>query len=120
MSGDDVQPPPLPPQYQQPYQPPSSYAAPVAVAPPQRTSAWAIASLVLSLTVLVGFVLIGPLLAVIFGHLAQREIKRSQGLVGGGGLATAGLIIGYIGILLSVAVCGYAGYAVYLFTSYPP
>ncbi|MGI8687017.1 MAG: DUF4190 domain-containing protein [Thermomicrobiales bacterium] len=32
----------------------------------------------------------------IFGHIARREIQRSQGWSRGNGLALAGLIVGYI------------------------
>jgi len=39
-----------------------------------------------------------PILAVIFGHLAKGEIRRSRGLKNGDGMATAGLILGYLGI----------------------
>lgn len=55
------------------------------------TSGKAIASLVLS-------VLGISLIAVILGHLARGEIKRSQGRVQGDGLAIAGLVIGWIGV----------------------
>jgi hypothetical protein len=86
--------------YQQPY------AAPAAAAP-QTTSGMAIASLVLSLAGFAGLAFIGPVLGVILGHLALSEIKKANGLVGGESLAQAGLIIGYIGIGLSVLVaCG--------------
>jgi hypothetical protein len=50
----------------------------------------------------VGIFFIGPLAAVIFGHLALNEINHSQGRVGGKGMATAGLILGYVGLGLTV------------------
>lgn len=59
------------------------------VAPP--TSGKAIAALVLSLFGI-------SLLAVIFGHIARGEIRRSGGRLGGDGLAIAGLIIGWLGM----------------------
>lgn len=43
-----------------------------------------------------------PFLAVIFGHLAKNEIRRSQGAKTGDGIATAGLILGYLGVLVFV------------------
>jgi hypothetical protein len=62
------------------------------------TSGFAIASLVCSL--------VGPctyglltLVAIVFGHVAMSEIRNTPGL-GGSGLATAGLIIGYLQIAL--------------------
>ena len=59
------------------------------------TSGKAIASLVLSLLWIYG---LGSLLAVIFGHIARTEIKNSKGRLTGGGLALAGLIIGYLSL----------------------
>ncbi len=114
-----------PNQYQQPqyppppgYPPPSGYEQPPAYDPnagaaygyaqpgaypgyppaTQQTSGMAIASLVLSI---LGIGLLG----VIFGHMALGEIKRSNGVIGGHGLAMAGLIIGYIEIGLGVLAC---------------
>jgi hypothetical protein len=62
----------------------------------------AIASLVLSITGFAGLALIGPILGVIFGNAALKEIRNSNGSLGGQGLAQAGVIIGWIGIGLSV------------------
>ncbi len=60
----------------------------------------AVASLVLSLLWLCG---IGSLLAVIFGHIARGQIKRSNGRETGAGLALAGLILGYLPLVIGVA-----------------
>lgn len=90
--------------YQQPYQPygqpaqGSYYAGPMASA----TSGYAIASLVCSLLGYIGVFGIGPLLGIIFGHMAIREIDRSNGVLQGRGLAQAGLILGYIALGLVV------------------
>ncbi|MFH2102816.1 MAG: DUF4190 domain-containing protein [Chloroflexota bacterium] len=43
---------------------------------------------------------IGPIVAIITGHMAKSEIKKSAGTIGGDGMATAGLILGYITIVL--------------------
>lgn len=40
----------------------------------------------------------------ITGHMARREIRASQGLLTGDGMATAGLALGYLQLVLSV--CG--------------
>ena len=91
---------PNPPYQQyQPYgqqyaQPGAYYAGPMAPA----TSGYAIASLVCSLLGFVGVLGFGPILGVVFGHMAIREIDRSNGHLQGRGLAQAGLILGYIGI----------------------
>ena len=58
---------------------------------PPTTSGKAIASFVLSLFGL-------SLLAVIFGHIARKEIRNSRGQISGDGLALAGLIIGWISL----------------------
>jgi hypothetical protein len=70
---------------------------------PATTSAKAITSLVLSIVWLCG---LGSLIAVILGHLARGDIKRSQGRVGGRGLATAGLVIGYLGLAFTLVIGG--------------
>ena len=73
-----------------PPQPTAGYPAPI-----QRNNGMAVASLVLGI---VWVYWIGSILAVIFGHKARREIDASEGTQGGRGMATAGLILGYIGI----------------------
>jgi type II secretory pathway pseudopilin PulG len=42
--------------------------------------------------------------AIILGHLSRGDIKRSMGRLGGGGMALAGLIMGYISIGLSLLI----------------
>ncbi len=75
--------------------------------PAPKTSVMAIISLIAGI---LGFFqvlpLIGPIVAVITGHMAKNEIKKSNGLVTGGGLATGGLILGYIALAVGLcAVC---------------
>jgi hypothetical protein len=76
-----------------------------------KTSAGAVWSLVLSL---LSFACLGPLTgipAIICGHVAHANIKRSQGGLTGDGLAVAGLVIGYIvsvGWILLIAL-GFLG-----------
>jgi hypothetical protein len=38
--------------------------------------------------------------AIVFGHIALSQIKRSAGRLGGRGLAIAGLVMGYLGIAM--------------------
>lgn len=64
---------------------------------PPKASLMAIGSLALSLLWLGG---IGSVGAVVLGHMAKREIARSRGRLSGAGLATAGLVIGYIGLAI--------------------
>jgi hypothetical protein len=37
-------------------------------------------------------------MAVVFGHLARSQIRKSAGRQKGAGLALAGLILGYLGV----------------------
>ncbi len=70
------------------------------------TSNMAIVSLIAGILGLSLFPLIGSIVAVITGQMARREIRESAGTLGGEGLATAGLVMGWIGIGLSViSVC---------------
>ena len=66
-------------------------------APPQ-TSNKAVASLICG--VILCFVP-SSIAAVILGHLALADIKRSAGRMAGQGMAVAGLVMGYIGILFT-------------------
>lgn len=78
---------------------PSATSVPGAIPPPHggtpQTSGKAIGSLIC------GIINIFPLfiVAVILGHLALSDIKKSAGRVGGRGLAIAGLVLGYLGIM---------------------
>jgi hypothetical protein len=50
---------------------------------------------------------IGSIVAVITGPMARKEIQASNGALSGDGLATAGIILGWIGIGLGVlSGCG--------------
>lgn len=76
------------------------YSAPGPAAP--RTSSMAIISLISGIAAWLGIFGLGGLLAVIFGHMAKGEIRKSGGMVTGDGMATAGLILGYANIALAV------------------
>jgi len=41
---------------------------------------------------------IGSVLALIFGYQAKRQIRNSDGTIGGSGMATAGIVLGWIGV----------------------
>jgi len=62
---------------------------------PQETSGKAVASLIFGV---LSFLLSIPagIVAVVFGHLARRDIKTSSGRLKGDGIALAGLIMGYV------------------------
>jgi type IV pilus assembly protein PilA len=58
----------------------------------QITSGKAIASLIMGILVFIPF---SAVAAIILGHLALSEIRKSAGRLKGQGLATAGLVLGY-------------------------
>jgi hypothetical protein len=60
-----------------------------------RTNGFAIASLVLGL---IWIYWVGSILAIVFGHVAIRQIARSGDQESGRGMAIAGLILGYLGL----------------------
>lgn len=77
-------PPPPPGQY---HQPAPYYAA------PRPTNGLAIASMVLGI---IWLYWVGSILALVFGYIAKRQItERGEG---GGGMATAGIVLGWIGV----------------------
>ncbi|TEU11346.1 MAG: DUF4190 domain-containing protein [Anaerolineales bacterium] len=86
----------------------------IVTSPP--TSGLATASLVFGILGWILLPLLGNVLAVIFGHMAQSEINKSEGQLGGKGSATAGLVLGYLGLagwvlgilifLIAPALCG--------------
>ncbi|PWH19711.1 MAG: hypothetical protein DDG59_02045 [Anaerolineae bacterium] len=81
----------------------SSY--PPSYSPP--TSSMAIVSLVAGILGLSLFPFIGSIVAVITGNMAKNEIRDSRGALGGEGLAKAGVILGWIGIILGIlGFCG--------------
>jgi hypothetical protein len=95
-------------------------------AEPQSTNGFAIASLVSGLLWLAGlgsslapafgFAIgswvygivwlssLGPILALVFGYRAKKQIAASNGREAGGGLATAGIVLGWVGIGLTIVL----------------
>jgi uncharacterized protein DUF4190 len=92
----------------QPIQP--AVAAPVAGA---RTNSLAVASLVAGILAWVVCPFIGAILAIVFGHMARSQIKRTG--EAGGGMAMAGLILGYvhIGVAVLVVILWIVGFATF-------
>jgi hypothetical protein len=70
-------------------------------APLPQTSGLAVASLVLAFLPTCG---IGSILAIVFGVRARREIDAPGSAKSGRGLATAGIVIGGIGLVSSIVV----------------
>ncbi|MGE5326206.1 MAG: DUF4190 domain-containing protein [Deltaproteobacteria bacterium] len=63
------------------------------------------------------FLLLPGLAAVILGHLARAEIRRSRGALRGGRHAAAGLILGYLGLLATPALLAVSGLPGHLFSA---
>lgn len=86
--------------------PPGGYAPMSAGYAARRTDGLAIASLVVGILSLVCFlaclgVVLGPT-AAIMGFVSRQRISSSGGALGGGTLATIGLILGVFGFVVSV------------------
>ena len=72
--------------------------------PAPQNSTLAIVSLIAAICGFTVFPGLGSLVAVITGHMAKGEIARSGGTLGGGGAATWGLVLGYVGLAVWVLV----------------
>ena len=70
-----------------------------------QTSTLAVFALILGILSFIILPLIGGIGAVITGHMGRREIRASDGRITGEGLALAGLILGYVNIVLILPVC---------------
>jgi Domain of unknown function (DUF4190) len=82
--------------------PPPPPSAPPVSQPVPRTAPAAIWSLVLAGLFFIGGWLFTAIPAVICGHVARSKIRKSGGALRGQGIATAGLILGYIALTLGV------------------
>lgn len=90
---------PTPTPAEQPVPAPAQAAPAYAAAPAASTAPWNVLGIVSLIVSIVGFGWIS-LVAVILGHLSLSQIKRTNEQ--GHGLALAGTIIGYVGILFSI------------------
>jgi hypothetical protein len=95
-------PPPAPPPGYPQWGPPGQYPGPYPPSGPwgqKSTNGFAIAALVLGIA---GWIVcgVGSILAIIFGFIAQGQIRQSEGRQGGEGMAKAGIILGFIGVAL--------------------
>ncbi|NLF12571.1 MAG: DUF4190 domain-containing protein [Anaerolineaceae bacterium] len=72
----------------------------------------AVVSLVLGIAAWLLLPIIGALGAIVTGHLARRDVRQSEGRLGGSGMALAGLLLGYgqmAGIIILTLVLVVAG-----------
>ncbi|HEV2621693.1 MAG TPA: DUF4190 domain-containing protein [Frateuria sp.] len=86
------------------------------VPPPayRTTSAMAVVSLVFGIAAWCMLPVVGAIVAIVCGHLARGEIRRSQGQQEGDGLAIAGLVLGYVQLAFGMVVLLFAIAAVLL------
>jgi hypothetical protein len=94
-AGAGYPPPPPNPAHQ-----PGSVGSVIAAVP--RTEPFAIASIVCSVANFFGAFVIGAILGIVFGKIAQKNIARNPSLEGAN-LARLGIIVGWVGIGLLVA-----------------
>jgi hypothetical protein len=80
-----------------PVSPPQIYPGMPGMVPP--TNGLAVASLACGIGQIL-FWFVGAVCAIIFGHLARRQIRQTG--EGGDGMALAGMILGYVGVALSI------------------
>lgn len=73
-----------------------------------HTSSLAIISLVTGILGITFLPILGSIIAVITGPMAKREIRESRGALSGDGMATAGIVLGWVSIgLLVLGACGF-------------
>ena len=113
MTGETPEDQPAPPGEPQPAQPPLAYPpaqyVPVYYATPQyavqaptkSTNGFAIASLVLGI---VWLFWIGSILALVFGYVGKSQIDGSEGRQNGRGMAIAGIVLGWVGVGILIAL----------------
>lgn len=73
--------------------------------PIKPNSTMALASLILGILGWTIIPTIGSIAAIITGHMAKNEIKNSMGALGGNGMATAGLVLGYANVAIILCFC---------------
>jgi len=70
------------------------------------TSGMAIGSLIASIAGFIIVPVLGGIVGLILGYVAKKQIRESEGTLAGAGLATAGIIMGGIQVvLLGLSVC---------------
>lgn len=73
---------------------------------PVQNSTYAIISLISGILAWLGLFGLGGIVAIIFGHMAKNEIRNSAGRIGGDGMASAGLILGYANVAITlIGIC---------------
>lgn len=82
--------------------PQPGYVMPQGVMP--QTNTLAVVALVMSILNFVALPVIGAIVGVVLGYQARKEIRASNGHQTGDGLATASIVIGWVGLALLIVV----------------
>ncbi len=69
-----------------------------------ETNILALISLISGVLAWLGLFGLGGLVAVVTGHIAKNQIRESMGQQTGEGVATAGLVLGYLNIVMTLLV----------------
>ena len=103
-----AQPPVAPAWNQAPAQPPAAPNRPAAptFASPQPASGKAVAALILGIGGLSFCPVVLSVFAIVLGYQARAEIDRTGGRIAGRGQATAGIVLGWIGVAIFVLFLG--------------
>ena len=93
--------------------------SPQHIPPPggRSTSGKAIAALVLGLIGLTGGGAPAGIVGLVLGYSAMNDINASRGTLEGEGMAKAGIVLGWISVVLTVLGCVCGGLIFLLFTS---
>ena len=78
----------------------------------QETSGLARRPLVLALLGFMCIPVLGPINGLVLGFSAKAQIKKSEGRLGGGGMATAGIVLSIVAIVVAVVAGGLIYWAV--------
>lgn len=84
--------------------------------PAPATHALAIVSLALSILGLAGVLpLVGSIGGIISGHIARQEIEAKPQQYGGEGVARAGVVLGWVGVVIGLLLICLAALAFFFF-----
>lgn len=68
----------------------------------QKTNNLAIVSLISGVVAWFAAPVLGSIVAIVTGHMARSQIRASAGMQDGDGLALAGLVLGYVSLLVGL------------------
>lgn len=72
--------------------------------PVRQTCSTAIISLVFGILSWIALPIIGAVVAIVCGHMARAEIRRSANTLDGDGLAVGGLVLGYLHLAIILLI----------------